>query len=61
MTLCRRKYRKLRHQFKEVMRQSDELFKQEQLATLAIRRLNEENTYCPSAPSPVSRSPATAY
>lgn len=27
------------------MKQSDDLFKQEQQTTLAIRRLNEENTY----------------
>jgi hypothetical protein len=40
----RRKYRKLRHKFKEVMKRSDELFKQEQLAKQAIRRMQEENT-----------------
>ncbi|KAF8543655.1 IEC3 subunit of the Ino80 complex, chromatin re-modelling-domain-containing protein [Trichophaea hybrida] len=40
----KRKYRKLRHNFKEVMKRSDELFKQEQLAKQAIRRMQEENT-----------------
>lgn len=40
----KRKYRKLRHKFKEVMRQSDELFRQEQLAKQAIRRVQEQNT-----------------
>lgn len=41
---ARRKYRKLRHRFKEVMKKSDELFKQEQLAKAAMRRMQEENT-----------------
>ncbi|KAI5795105.1 IEC3 subunit of the Ino80 complex, chromatin re-modelling-domain-containing protein [Geopyxis carbonaria] len=40
----KRKYRKLRHKFKDVMKHSDELFKQEQLANAAIRRMQEENT-----------------
>lgn len=42
--MTRRKYKKLRHTFKDVMRRSDELFKQEQLAKQAIRRMQEENT-----------------
>ncbi|TGZ84327.1 hypothetical protein EX30DRAFT_338858 [Ascodesmis nigricans] len=40
----KRKYRKLRHKFKDVMKQSDELFRQEQLSASALRRMQEENT-----------------
>ncbi|KAI5794631.1 IEC3 subunit of the Ino80 complex, chromatin re-modelling-domain-containing protein [Pyronema domesticum] len=40
----KRKYRKLRHKFKEVMKSSDELFKQEKFARQALRRMQEENT-----------------
>ena len=43
--LCsRRKYKKLRHKFRGVMKRSDELFRQEQMANLAIRRIQEKNT-----------------
>lgn len=43
--LCsRRKYKKLRHKFRGVMKRSDELFRHEQMANLAIRRIQEKNT-----------------
>ena len=41
----RKKYRKLRHKFEGVMRRSDELFKEDLIATVAIKRITEENKY----------------
>ncbi|EPS45828.1 hypothetical protein H072_267 [Dactylellina haptotyla CBS 200.50] len=39
----KKKYRKLRHQFEGVMKRSDELFKQDLVATATIKRITEEN------------------
>ncbi|KAF3914510.1 hypothetical protein AA313_de0207794 [Arthrobotrys entomopaga] len=39
----KKKYRKLRHKFEGVMKRSDELFKQDLVATTAIKRITEEN------------------
>ncbi|KAK6530422.1 hypothetical protein TWF694_003774 [Orbilia ellipsospora] len=39
----KKKYRKLRHKFEGVMKRSDELFKQDLVATAAIKRITEEN------------------
>lgn len=41
----RKKYRKLRFKFHQSMKRSDELFKQEQTAKAAVRRILEENTF----------------
>ncbi|KAI5848707.1 IEC3 subunit of the Ino80 complex, chromatin re-modelling-domain-containing protein [Morchella snyderi] len=40
----KKKYRKLRFKFHQSMKRSDELFKQEQTAKAAVRRILEENT-----------------
>ncbi|PWW75195.1 hypothetical protein C7212DRAFT_358484 [Tuber magnatum] len=40
----KKKYKKLRFEFDQVMKRSDELFKQDQIASAAIRRIQEENT-----------------
>ncbi|KAF3910579.1 hypothetical protein ABW21_db0202797 [Orbilia brochopaga] len=39
----KKKYRKLRHKFEGVMKRSDELFKQDLIATASIKRITEEN------------------
>ncbi|KAK6500444.1 hypothetical protein TWF481_010788 [Arthrobotrys musiformis] len=39
----KKKYRKLRHKFEGVMKRSDELFKQDLVATATIKRITEEN------------------
>ncbi|KAF3913322.1 hypothetical protein ABW20_dc0102845 [Dactylellina cionopaga] len=39
----KKKYRKLRHKFEGVMKRSDELFKQDLVATATIKRVTEEN------------------
>ncbi|KAF3192994.1 hypothetical protein TWF225_010853 [Orbilia oligospora] len=39
----KKKYRKLRHQFEGVMKRSDELFRQDLVATATIKRITEEN------------------
>ena len=46
LTCCfnRKKYKKLRFKFDQVMKRSDELFKQDQIASAAIKRIQEENT-----------------
>lgn len=41
----RKKYRKLRYQFDGVIKRSDDLFKQDLIATAAIKRITEENKY----------------
>ncbi|PUU80637.1 IEC3 subunit of the Ino80 complex, chromatin re-modelling-domain-containing protein [Tuber borchii] len=40
----KKKYKKLRFKFDQVMKRSDELFKQDQIASAAIKRIQEENT-----------------
>jgi len=41
----RKKYRKMRMKFDEVMRQSDELYVEEQLAIETAKRLAQENEF----------------
>lgn len=45
--VCRKKYMKMRHTFKERMRENNRLYEDEQHSERIARRLQEENEYTP--------------
>ena len=47
---CRRKYRKLKLRFDAVMKQSDDLFRKDIIATAQVKRITEENVFVPPPP-----------
>jgi len=58
--LNRRKYRKLKLRFDAVMKQSDDLFRKDIIATAQVKRITEENVFVSfPVPSPPPSIPPT--